>query len=383
MPAGLSFVLASETSAAAPPSSVPPSSAPPSSAPPSSAPPSSAPPSSAPPSSAPPSSSPPQPTPPPRVRHLVLDERTLCDLQCLEEGHFAPLVTFMGKADWQSVCSGMHLVNGVFFPLPVTLAIPHDLFELEGVCAHCGKNPCPDDPIIVLTDTTNLPLYTLYVSEIYRPNIERECTLAYGTTDTRHPYVAYKLSQVGKLYVTGRLVKHNPVQRHDFKKLRLTPSELRARFKERGWTTIIGLQTRNPMHFAHFELTQYALAQTEGAKLLIHPVVGNTQTRDIPYAARVHCYKLMLNKYEADTADLALLPLSMRMAGPKEACLHALIRKNCGCTHFIVGRDHAGPSTRKKDGQPFYGPYEAQTLLKKYSDEIDIIPIFFSKYLLR
>lgn len=294
---------------------------------------------------------------------VVLDDKTLCDLECLLDGYFSPLTTFMNEGNWREVCKSLHLTSGEFFPLPVNLAVDKDTYKV-------GDR-------LTLVDNTNYPIAEMTVEELYEPDIDFECSNAYGTTDTNHPYVSYKQSHRGKVYVSGPLTKINDVRHYDFKDIRLTPSQTRDYFKQNGWETIVGFQTRNPMHRAHFELTKYALGKTnnEEAKLFLNPVVGETQSVDIDYHTRVHCYKKMMPRYDDNQATLGLLPLAMRMAGPREACLHAVIRKNYGCTHFVVGRDHAGPSFKTVNGESFYGPYDAQELFFKHSDEIGIKPI--------
>lgn len=292
---------------------------------------------------------------------MILDSKTLGDLICILNGQFSPLTTFMAEKDWKNVCENLHLTNNSFFPLPITLTV--DSAEIGDV--------------INLCDETNYIIATLTVSEVYKPDILWECEKAYGTTDDNHPYVNYKMSHINKFYVSGEIKQKNKPRFYDFMEYRMNPSEVKKKFIEKGWKTIVGFQTRNPMHRAHYELTKYALNKTgeSNAKLFLNPVVGQTQSVDIDYSTRVHCYKAMLNKYENDSAMLSLLPLTMRMAGPREACLHALTRKNYGCTHFVVGRDHAGPSFKTKKGESFYGPYEAQELFFKYADELDIKPI--------
>ena len=294
--------------------------------------------------------------------NICLDEQTLGDLECLLDGYFTPLNNFMNQNDWRSVNENLHLSTGEFFPLPITLAIDKEVLE---------KKECP---LLTLCDSTNYPIATLQVSNFYKPDIDYECLCSFGTTDQNHPYVLYKQSHKDKFYVTGKLTKLNDVRHYDFLDLRLKPKDTINLFK--GVKSVVGFQTRNPLHKAHYELTQYALRHTgdENAKLFLNPVVGETQSVDIDYHVRVNCYKKLMKRYK--NATLGLLPLTMRMAGPREACLHALIRKNYGCTHFVVGRDHAGPSFKTKYGDSFYGPYEAQELLVKYAEEIGIKPIF-------
>jgi sulfate adenylyltransferase len=294
---------------------------------------------------------------------LVLDEKSLCDLECLLDGYFSPLKTFMNQNDWRKVCESLHLESGDFFPLPVNLAVDRDTYNV-------GE-------ILTLVDNTNYPIAQMMIEELYEPDIDFECINAYGTTDINHPYVSYKQTHKEKVYVSGPIKKINDIIHYDFKDFRITPSQSREYFKDNGWNTVVGFQTRNPMHRAHFELTKYALGKTntDQAKLFLNPVVGETQSVDIDYHTRVHCYKKMIPKYEDNQVKLGLLPLAMRMAGPREACLHAVIRKNYGCTHFVVGRDHAGPSFKTVKGESFYGPYDAQELFFKYSADIGIKPI--------
>jgi sulfate adenylyltransferase len=294
--------------------------------------------------------------------NLVIDNKTLYDLECILGGYYYPLKTFMNKKDWISVCETMHLSDGNFFPLPINLCVDSDAVQHRELC---------------LMDNTNYPLAKLVIDDKYQTDIDFECLQSYGTTDINHPYVKYKQQHKDKYYVSGILTQINKPRHYDFIEHRLTPFDTRNYFKDNNWKTVIGFQTRNPMHRAHFELTQYALNQTNDseAKLFLNPVVGETQVDDIDYFIRVNCYKKILPYYKENQVLLGLLPLSMRMAGPREACLHALIRRNYGCTHFVVGRDHAGPSTKDKNGESFYDPYEAQTLFEKYADIIGIKPI--------
>lgn len=296
------------------------------------------------------------------MKNLILDEKTLTDLECILGGYFNPLTTFMGKDDWYNVCAELHLKTGEFFPLPVTLSCNDDILIGDTVN---------------LTDKTNYIIARMVVKEKYVPDREWECLNAYGSTDDNHQYIKYKLNQTNKFYISGPLTKVNNFRHYDFTENRKTPQEVKQFFKDNGWKTIVGFQTRNPMHKAHYELTKYALNKTndDNACLFLNPVVGETQSVDIDYHTRVHCYKKLLSQYKDTNILLGLLPLAMRMAGPREACLHALIRKNYGCTHFVVGRDHAGPSFKTKEGNSFYGPYDAQNLFFKHAEEIGIIPI--------
>jgi len=235
---------------------------------------------------------------------------------------------------------------------------------------------------VVLKDNTNYPIAKLHIQEYYKPNIRSECLLTFGSEDTNHPYIDILYKNNDCYYIGGKLEKINDVRHYDFTDLRLTPAQTKAYFVENNWETIVGFQTRNPMHRSHYELTKYAMKMTEdpNAKLFLNPVVGVTQTVDIDYTTRVLCYKEMIKKYPQNQILLNLLPLSMRMAGPREAVHHAIIRKNYGCTHFVVGRDHAGPSYKKMDGSSFYGPYDAQDLLKSVADQIGI-KVITSKFI--
>ena len=302
-------------------------------------------------------------TTPPQNKQLVIDSRDLCDIDLLLNGSFDPVSTYMGSADYHSVLSDMRLVTGDIFPLPITLSTDMDISVGETV---------------TLVDKYNYPIASLDVGEVYSPDIEKECTAIYGCADDNHPNIALLLSRKNHKYLAGKLTAINGVHHYDYKELRRTPAEVKALFKERGWNKVVAFQTRNPMHRSHMELTLSSLREAgEGAKLLIHPVVGVTQECDIDYYTRVNCYKKLLKYYPDDVVELSLLNLSMRMAGPREALFHAIIRKNHGCTHFIVGRDHAGPSYKKKDGSTFYGPYDAQELVIKHSDEVGIQLIKF------
>lgn len=300
---------------------------------------------------------------------LVLDKRLSCDLELIQNGGFSPLRGFMKKKDYQRCLDEMKLDDGSIWPFPMVLSITEDQKDLFD-----GKNE------INLIDETNLILARMDISNkeesIYLYNWEEECKKVYGTIDTNHPYVKIVKNNydLGKIYhVGGNLTWNIEIPHYDFTNLRLNPKDTKKYFEENGWKTVVGFQTRNPMHRAHYELTKYCLEKVgEDAKLLLHPVVGITQDCDIDYHSRVRCYKHMIKYYPEGQVLLSLLPLSMRMAGPREAVMHAIIRKNYGCTHFIVGRDHAGPSYKTKDGESFYGPYEAQDLLLSVAEEIGI-----------
>ena len=302
------------------------------------------------------------------MKSLVLNPRQLCDLELLLNGAFHPLNGFLREKDYKSVVKYMRLSNGALWPIPIVLSLEENKYRDYKAAKE-----------IMIQDDNNNSLAILKNIEIYKPNLKKECFNVFGTTDDNHPYVKILLENPDVYYIGGELEKINLPPHYDFQDLRLTPEDIKKFFQQKGWTNapIIAFQTRNPMHRSHFELTKFALSSIgEDAKLLIHPVVGVTQDCDIDYHTRVRCYKKILKYYPSNTVTLAIYPLSMRMAGPREALLHALIRQNYGCTHFIVGRDHAGPSYKDKNGNAFYLPFDAHELLKKYSHElkIQIIP---------
>ncbi|HKJ87661.1 MAG TPA: bifunctional sulfate adenylyltransferase/adenylylsulfate kinase, partial [Gammaproteobacteria bacterium] len=230
---------------------------------------------------------------------------------------------------------------------------------------------------VALRDPEGFMLAVLHLEEAYRPDKEREAHAVFGTTDRHHPGVAYLLDQAGAVYLAGRVEGVQPPLHYDFTELRATPAELRTEFAKRGWRRVVAFQTRNPMHRAHQELTLRAASEQE-AGLLIHPVVGMTKPGDIDHYTRVRCYQALAEHYPDKMMALALLPLAMRMGGPREALWHALIRKNYGCTHFIVGRDHAGPG-KDGDGEDFYGPYDAQEMVSEYEGELGIRMVPFKE----
>lgn len=295
---------------------------------------------------------------------IVLNNRLQNDIELILNGGLAPLEGFMTETEYNSVLNNSELPNGSVFTLPVNLYITNEQYE---------KVTNQEKKSIVLKDEQGFSLAVLDIEDIYKPNIYKECLSAYGTTDDNHPYVAIVNERKNMWYVGGKLTKIQLPRHYDFKELRRTPEETKAYFKEQGWDVVVGFQTRNPMHRSHYELTRHALKQVgSNAKLFLNPTVGITQACDVDYHARVRCYKEIMKYYDKDQVLLSLLPLSMRMAGPKEAVMHAIIRKNYGCTHFIVGRDHAGPSYKTKEGNMFYDPYEAQYLVDKYADRIGI-----------
>jgi sulfate adenylyltransferase len=295
-----------------------------------------------------------------------LTARQLCDLELLLTGGFSPLRGFMKRADYERVCHNMHLTSGVLWPMPITLDVTEEF----------AKKLQPGSSKIALRDPEGVMLAVLDVEEVWQPDRKTEAESVFGTTSAAHPGADFLLNKSNPWYVGGKLEGLQVPSHYDFKTLRLTPSELRTEFARLGWRRVVAFQTRNPMHRAHVELT-FRAAKTVEANLLIHPSVGMTKPGDVDYFTRVRCYQLLLSKYPPGTVKLSLLPLAMRMGGPREAIWHALIRKNHGVTHFIVGRDHAGPG-KDTDGKPFYGAYEAQELFKKHEREVGVTMVPFS-----
>ncbi|MDD5109693.1 MAG: bifunctional sulfate adenylyltransferase/adenylylsulfate kinase [Patescibacteria group bacterium] len=294
---------------------------------------------------------------------LNLNNRQLYDLELLLNGGFSPLRGFLDAENYASVVQHGRLSDGTIWPIPIVLDVA------EGRAFSAGQE-------IALCDAFGKPLAVLSVTSVYRPDILREATEVYGTIDPAHPGVKYLLQETGRVYLGGEIYGLALSDQYDFSDLRHTPRQLREWFATNGWERIVGFQTRNPLHRAHVAMIQRAMAQ-HGARALLHPVVGLTKENDVDYVTRVRCYqKIHRHHLGAEASKLSLLPLAMRMAGPREAVLHAIIRKNYGCTHFIVGRDHAGPGA-DATGRPFYNPYDAQTAAAKAADEIgiEIIPM--------
>ena len=295
-----------------------------------------------------------------------LTQRQLCDLKLLLNGGFSPLTGFLGAADYEPVLERMRLADGTLWPMPVTLDVSRKFVD--------GLRP---GQRIGLRDPEGFLIAAMTVELVFEPDRRREAAAVFGTTDEAHPGVDYLLNRTNPVYLGGPLTGIAPSVEYDFAQLRDDPKDLRAKFARRGWQRVVAFQTRNPMHRAHQELTQRA-AQIAEANLLIHPVVGQTKPGDVDHFARVRCYEQVLKTYPEQTTLLSLLPLAMRMAGPREAMWHAIIRKNFGCTHFIVGRDHAGPGNDRA-GKAFYGPYDAQTLLQEVQAELGIQMVPFKE----
>ena len=345
---------------------------------------------------------------------LDLGDRQICDLELLINGGFSPLTGFMTQAEYDGVCKDMRLPDGTLWPMPIVLDVTEEfgatleagtrlaLRDAEGVMLavlnvedvwtpdraveaqlvfgttnpeHPGVNELLNEmsPVYVggrLRDAEGVMLAALNIEDVWTPDKEAEADLVFGTTSVEHPGVNELLNDMGPVYVGGRLEGIERPVHYDFRPLRLGPRELREEFTRLGWRKIVAFQTRNPMHRAHVELTLRAAKEVE-ANLLIHPVVGKTKPGDVDHYTRVRAYQAVLDRYPRYTAKLALLPLAMRMGGPREALWHAIIRKNHGATHLIVGRDHAGPGS-DSSGEPFYGPYDAQEMLQQHEAELGV-----------
>ena len=295
---------------------------------------------------------------------IQLSDRALCDLELLATGAFSPLDRFMGRADYERVLAEMRLADGTLFPIPVTLPV-ESIDDLHY------------DREIALRDSKNNLLAVMTVEEIYTWERAAAAQQVFGTQDPAHPLVA-EMTRWGSLNLSGPLRVLALPRHYDFTDLRLTPAQTRARLAAAGQTNVVAFQTRNPLHRAHEELTKRAAESVDGT-LLLHPVVGLTKPGDVDHFTRVRSYKALLsNYYDGDRAVLALLPLAMRLAGPREALWHAIIRRNFGANYLIVGRDHAGPGN-DSTGRPFYGPYDAQELAQQHSAEIGVGVLTFSE----
>ncbi|KAF7591849.1 Sulfate adenylyltransferase [Aspergillus hancockii] len=299
---------------------------------------------------------------------IVLSERQLCDLELIMNGGFSPLEGFMNQKDFDGVCENCRLADGNLFSMPITLdASQQVISELK---LQAGSRVTLRD----FRDDRNLAILT--IDDIYRADKEKEAKLVFGG-DAEHPAIRYLNTKVEEFYIGGKIEAINKLNHYDYVALRYTPAELRIHFDKLGWNRVVAFQTRNPMHRAHRELTVRA-ARARQANVLIHPVVGLTKPGDIDHFTRVRAYQALLPRYPNGMAVLGLLGLAMRMGGPREAIWHAIIRKNHGATHFIVGRDHAGPGKNSK-GEEFYGPYDAQHAVEKYREELGIEVVEFQQ----
>ena len=299
-----------------------------------------------------------------RLPSLQLSERAVCDLELLASGAFSPLDRFMGQADFQRVLDEMRLTSGHIFSIPVTLPVE------PGEAIHLDRD-------IALRNAQNELLAVMTIEEIYAWDQAEVAQKVFGTTDARHPLVA-EMHRWGKLNLSGQLRVLQLPRHYDFQELRLTPARTRARLATFGFANVVAFQTRNPLHRAHEELTKRAAQSVDGV-LLLHPVVGMTKPGDVDHFTRVRAYKALADRYyDPNRIQLSLLPLAMRMAGPREALWHALIRRNFGANFLIVGRDHASPG-HDSNGKPFYGPYEAQELMAQYGPELGMGSVPFQE----
>ncbi|MEM9843843.1 MAG: bifunctional sulfate adenylyltransferase/adenylylsulfate kinase [Pseudomonadota bacterium] len=297
---------------------------------------------------------------------LDLSPRQICDLELLMNGGFNPLKGFLSEADYNGVVDNMRLADGTLWPMPITLDVSPDFAE----SLQLGQD-------IALRDQEGVILATMTVTDRWTPDKSHEAVQVFGADDIAHPAVSYLHEQAGAVYLGGPITGIQQPVHYDFRGRRDTPNELRALFRKLGWRKVVAFQTRNPLHRAHQELT-FRAARDAAANLLIHPVVGMTKPGDVDHFTRVRCYEAVLDKYPGATTTMSLLNLAMRMAGPREAVWHGIVRRNHGCTHFIVGRDHAGPG-KNSQGEDFYGPYDAQDLFREHQDEIGIEMLDFKQ----
>ena len=299
----------------------------------------------------------------------ILSDRQLCDCEMILDGSLSPLGHFMTEGDYNTVLSDMRLENGALFPIPIVLDVNKEFSKSLSL----GEK-------ILLREKEGFEIAYLTIDSIWNPDFKREAKLVYGTTDNSHPAVNYMFNVGNKVYIGGKIEKISMPNHYDYREYRISPHDAKNEFINKGWEKIIAFQTRNPLHRAHVEMTLRSMIELD-AKLFLHPVVGMTKPGDVNHYTRVRCYEHIIDKYPKESAILALLPLAMRMGGPREALLHALIRKNYGCTHIIIGRDHAGPG-KDINNKPFYGAYEAQDLIREYEKELDIkmLPFEFMVY---
>ena len=294
----------------------------------------------------------------PGLPQIKLDDKNISDLEMIASGAMSPLRGFMNRKDYRSVVNEMHLANGIAWSIPITLAVEKKVAEkLNG------------EHQVALVDDQEHLLAVLQVEDIFHYDKQEEAEKVFRTTDENHPGVAYVYQQ-GDYLLGGEITMINRPRHEDFVEYRRDPAETRQIFQERGWETVVAFQTRNPIHRAHEYLQKCALEIVDG--LLIHPLVGRTKADDISAEIRMKSYETLLEKYYPDNRVLlSVFPAAMRYAGPREAIFHAIVRKNYGCTHIIIGRDHAGVGD-------YYGTYEAQHIFKEFDrDELDITPLFF------
>ena len=297
---------------------------------------------------------------------IILNDRQLCDLELLSTGAFSPLMGFMTRSDYESVLDRMRLQNDQLWPIPIYL----DVGELQARGLEVGQS-------VALRDPEGFLLAIMHIEDIWQADRQKEAIKIYGTADRNHPGTDYLFSSVGDYYLGGALEVISTPLHFDFKQLRMTPAEIRASFKKLSWKRMVGFLTHNPIHRPQFEMTINAMQQGR-TNLLLLPIAGMTRPGDFDHFTRVRCYRHVVRHYPPDSHILSMLPLAMRMSGPREALLHAIIAKNYGCTHFITGRDHAGPGP-DNNGQPYYESNEASKLTETHSQEIGLTVVPFTE----
>ena len=297
---------------------------------------------------------------------ITLNDRQLCDLELLATGAFSPLKGFMTRSDYESVIDRMRLQNDLLWPIPIYL----DVDELQARKLEVGQS-------VALRDPEGFLLAIMHIEDIWKADRQKEAAQVYGTSDRDHPGTDYLFTRAGQYYLGGPLEVISTPLHFDFKQLRMTPAEIRATFKKLGWKRMTGFLTNNPIHRPHFEMTINAMQQAR-TNLLLLPIAGMTRPGDFDHYTRVRCYRHVVRHYPPDSHILSMLPLAMRMSGPREALLHAIIAKNYGCTHFITGRDHAGPGP-DDNGQPYYESDEASKLAETHSQEIGLTVVPFAE----
>ena len=300
------------------------------------------------------------------ISSLTLSLKQQCDLEMISNGAFSPLLTFNNQKDYEEILLNNKLLNGAIWPIPIVLDVPDNFLKALDKNEH-----------ISLRNAEGFLLAILKVREFWTPNKKDEANSVFKTIDENHPGVDYLFNHTNSNYISGELVPIQSNKYFDFTHLRKSPQAVRDLFRSNHWKDVIAFQTRNPMHRAHFELTRLAMEQ-HNAQLLIHPVIGISKPGDIDHFTRVKCYQHIMNYYPEDSVELSLINLAMRMAGPKEALWHAIIRKNYGCNYIIIGRDHAGPGVDAK-GKPYYQPYDAQELISQYQEELEIKMVPFQE----
>ena len=300
------------------------------------------------------------------ISSLTLSLKQQCDLEMISNGAFSPLSTFNNQKDYEEILLNNKLSNGLVWPIPIVLDVPDQFLK------SLDKNE-----YISLRNTEGFLLAILKVNEFWAPDKKEEANSVFKSNDPNHPGVDYLFNHTNNNYISGELVPIQSNKYFDFTHLRKSPQEVRDFFRLNNWKDVIAFQTRNPMHRAHFELTKLAMDE-HNSKLLIHPVIGISKPGDIDHFTRVKCYQHIIKYYPENSVELSLINLAMRMAGPKEALWHAIIRKNYGCNRIIIGRDHAGPGVNA-EGKPYYQPYDAQELIAQYQEELEIKMVPFKE----